>query len=302
MDSPEVASHAKCYALRYTDLMEGYCHGDVNQCELENLKAHWESHGKKEGRRFSCVNLDAKCYATRYPDIIKAFCPGKSIAEVHKSTFDTCKFVEMLQQWNTAGRAEGRTLECDSPETICYVQRNSDLLETYCHGLVTDCVWPSVIEHMVKHGEKEGRKMGCEPPSPPPPPPPPPRKHPPPSPSPTPPQPPPPPMVVIGANGQPVNNLAAGGASSPFGGVVIIITIGIVAMATVIYCFCRLYTAMMSNHEIVTAAEDNDDSHTGYDEEEQYYDDDDDDEFVAKKKKKKKSKKKQRETFSGDYD
>ena len=287
--------NAACYAMRYHDLQEGYCHNDVTQCNWESLRSHWETHGRSEGRRFSCINKDTKCYLARYEDLMELFCPGQ-----HE--FDTCNFRGALHHWATSGEPDGRTLECESAETICYVQRNPDLLETYCQGLVTDCAWPSVIEHMVKHGEKEGRPMGCMPPARPPLPPPPPRKSPPPSPSPTPPMPPPPPMVVIGANGQPVSNLAAG-SSSPFGGVVIIITIGIVAMATVIYCFCRLYTAMMGNHEIETAGEESD-SHTGYDEEQQYYDDEDDNrEFVAKKKKsKKKSKKKQRETFSGDYD
>ena len=44
----------RCYAERYTDIMEGYCHHDVNNCPWPELYEHYLEHGRQEGRKMDC--------------------------------------------------------------------------------------------------------------------------------------------------------------------------------------------------------------------------------------------------------
>jgi hypothetical protein len=52
----------RCYAQRYTDLLAGYCGGKggkggkVGSCDWAAVLAHWEGHGRAEGRVFECTN------------------------------------------------------------------------------------------------------------------------------------------------------------------------------------------------------------------------------------------------------
>ena len=34
-----------CYALRYPDLLAGYCHGTPGNCDYAGLLAHWQDYG-----------------------------------------------------------------------------------------------------------------------------------------------------------------------------------------------------------------------------------------------------------------
>ena len=45
----------QCYALRYTDLLAGYCAGALGDCDWAKLQQHWETAGREEGRQFACV-------------------------------------------------------------------------------------------------------------------------------------------------------------------------------------------------------------------------------------------------------
>ena len=44
----------RCYALRYADLLAGFCRGRVSSCDWEALLGHWENHGPAEDRVFQC--------------------------------------------------------------------------------------------------------------------------------------------------------------------------------------------------------------------------------------------------------
>ena len=44
----------RCYALRYPDLLQGFCNSDVDQCDWNPLMQHWEETGTAEGRHFGC--------------------------------------------------------------------------------------------------------------------------------------------------------------------------------------------------------------------------------------------------------
>ena len=52
----------RCYALRYNDLLAGFCGGKggkggkVGSCDWAALLAHWEDHGPAEGRVFECTS------------------------------------------------------------------------------------------------------------------------------------------------------------------------------------------------------------------------------------------------------
>lgn len=43
-----------CYAQRYPDLFEGFCHNDPHQCDWVALQRHWDDAGYKEGRTMGC--------------------------------------------------------------------------------------------------------------------------------------------------------------------------------------------------------------------------------------------------------
>lgn len=45
----------QCYALRYADLLVGYCGGALEDCDWAKLQQHWETAGRAEGRQFACV-------------------------------------------------------------------------------------------------------------------------------------------------------------------------------------------------------------------------------------------------------
>jgi hypothetical protein len=52
---PPDYADAACYALRYDDLLAGFCGGKLKGCDLTRLQAHWETAGRAEGRQFACV-------------------------------------------------------------------------------------------------------------------------------------------------------------------------------------------------------------------------------------------------------
>ena len=44
----------RCYALRYPDLLSGFCSGSLQSCDWESLTDHMRSIGSKEGRVVAC--------------------------------------------------------------------------------------------------------------------------------------------------------------------------------------------------------------------------------------------------------
>ena len=59
----------RCYAERYTDIMEGYCHNDVNKCPWPELYEHYLEHGLQEGRKMSCKRPSAPPMAPSTPPL-----------------------------------------------------------------------------------------------------------------------------------------------------------------------------------------------------------------------------------------
>ena len=102
--------------------------------------------------------------------------------------------------------------------------------------------------------------------------------------------------MVVGMNGKPVTSLDSASAPSPLGGSVVIITIGITTIAVILYCFCRIYSVIVRENEVVSAADDGEGGSQVMDD----WDDDYDEEERAYEKKKKKSKKKKHQI--ADYD
>lgn len=96
----------KCYAMRYPDLLAGYCHGDINRCDWKKLEAHYNTHGKQEYRYVACKNEDTECYAQRYENVWGRFC---------HSQLQQCDWEGLLQYWMLEGQFRGEHLGCIRP-------------------------------------------------------------------------------------------------------------------------------------------------------------------------------------------
>lgn len=96
----------KCYALRYPDLLHGYCKDDSNKCDFDGLEMHFKESGITERRILGCVAEDVKCYARRYPDLAAAYCQGHFKSCTHDS------YIELLKHFSVAGLKEGREFGC----------------------------------------------------------------------------------------------------------------------------------------------------------------------------------------------
>ena len=53
--SPMSPADVECYALRYDDLLAGFCGGALGGCDWTKLQEHWDAAGQAEGRQFACV-------------------------------------------------------------------------------------------------------------------------------------------------------------------------------------------------------------------------------------------------------
>ena len=51
---PHLTPELLCYAERYADLLDGYCHGDAATCDWSALRHHHEHVGASEGRELGC--------------------------------------------------------------------------------------------------------------------------------------------------------------------------------------------------------------------------------------------------------
>ena len=51
----QMYNHAVCYAERYGHLKDGYCKGDINNCDYKGLFDHYEKYGKQDGLYFNCT-------------------------------------------------------------------------------------------------------------------------------------------------------------------------------------------------------------------------------------------------------
>ena len=51
----------RCYAYRYSDLLVGFCNGNIEECDAGRLTEHYEQWGKSENREFYCKSQDAQC-------------------------------------------------------------------------------------------------------------------------------------------------------------------------------------------------------------------------------------------------
>ena len=200
-----------CYAMRYPDLMAGYCFGVPSMCNFGALLSHWKDHGSQgaplafglprappaaatrastpvpsteprarhrssrlaEGRIRACISEDTKCYALDNPELLTSYCNGK---------FEECDWnkAQFLRHWSATGYKQFTgtgppRLGCDTAEARCYVKDNPDVEEYVCGGSIDRCNWIDVHQHFYEAGQAEGRTFSCPPPSPPNPPPHPPR-------------------------------------------------------------------------------------------------------------------------------
>jgi len=46
---------------------------------------------------------------------------------------------------------------------VCYAARHRDVFVDLCNGVLVECDWPEVTDHMQRIGLAEGRNLGCEP-------------------------------------------------------------------------------------------------------------------------------------------
>ncbi|KAL3909746.1 MAG: hypothetical protein SGPRY_009318, partial [Prymnesium sp.] len=55
---PFRTDHLKCYALRYPDLLHGYCKDDSDRCDFDGLEKHFKRAGIPERRVLGCAEED----------------------------------------------------------------------------------------------------------------------------------------------------------------------------------------------------------------------------------------------------
>eukprot|EP00965_Chrysotila_dentata_P041251 1368778-Pleurochrysis_carterae.AAC.2 len=142
----------ECYALRYPDILSGFCHGDLGKCAWTDIKMHWEKAGVGEGRDLDCSGPDVTCYVLRYRDLMEIFCGGQ---------LDKCAWKEVLKHWALHGHRNGLTFGCKAPDTICYANKYPDLLAGYCKGNANRCDWVGLLTHWAQIGEQEMRDFSC---------------------------------------------------------------------------------------------------------------------------------------------
>ena len=74
----------RCYALRYTDLLAGFCGGKggkggkIGSCDWAALLAHWEGHGPAEGRVFECTSAPSPPLLPPSPSPVASLSPSPS--------------------------------------------------------------------------------------------------------------------------------------------------------------------------------------------------------------------------------
>ena len=75
----------RCYALRYTDLLAGFCGGKggkggkIGSCDWAALLAHWEGHGPAEGRVFECTSAPSPPLLPPSPSPVASLSPSPSL-------------------------------------------------------------------------------------------------------------------------------------------------------------------------------------------------------------------------------
>lgn len=109
---PMRTDHLKCYALRYPDLLHGYCKDDSDRCDFDGLEKHFKRAGIPEKRVLGCAEEDVKCYARRYPDLVDGYCDGRFERCTHKS------YIALLRHFSVAGLKEGRQFGCRTESPI----------------------------------------------------------------------------------------------------------------------------------------------------------------------------------------
>ena len=89
---------AECYALRYPDLLQGFCGDSLDKCDWQELISHMTQAGAKEARVLTCYSHDVRCYARRYPDLMQTFCDESEPLR--------CNWHNLLLHWHVAGKNE----------------------------------------------------------------------------------------------------------------------------------------------------------------------------------------------------
>ena len=175
-----------CYALRYPDLLAGFCGGVPSRCDFAGLLDHWNTHGRAgpqphsitrhplplpltwdemrtspvaEGRFRACAGPDVQCYAMSHPKLLQAYCGG---------VLANCDWEkgEFLKHYASTG-SKSWMPDCHTAAAQCYIEDNPDLLQYVCGGSVSSCNWYEVQKHWHDAGKDEGRAFACSPPSPP---------------------------------------------------------------------------------------------------------------------------------------
>jgi hypothetical protein len=113
--------HLRCYAMRYPDILQGYCKGldsvagnmndnsqESEACNWDDLEAHYKSAGISEKRVLTCAHEDVVCYAERYPDLVRGYCGGDISSCSHTNQHD------LLKHYVLVGLKEGRQFGCQT--------------------------------------------------------------------------------------------------------------------------------------------------------------------------------------------
>lgn len=89
-----------CYANRYQHLLDGYCDGQLRNCDVQRLEKHWTNSGKEEKMAFGCIDEDLlihlQCFAEyhRKGEIMQKYCDG---------TIFNCDWEEVYKRYTKEG-------------------------------------------------------------------------------------------------------------------------------------------------------------------------------------------------------
>ena len=119
--------------------------------------AHWEEHGKGEGRAYPCAQDCYLSYCNHFPDLRNAFCAGGACTT--PAQLSSCR-----THWEAHGRGEGRKWPClEEACSLRYCNLYPDLKDAFCGGgSCTSAHAASCRSHWEAHGVHEKRAWPCQ--------------------------------------------------------------------------------------------------------------------------------------------
>ena len=156
-----VHTQLECYALRYPDLLDGFCQSKLSTCNWERLKGHYDAALARGDKIATCDAPDVKCFAYSQQEVFEKHCDND---------LDRCRAKDILLHVNRRG-GKSRWINCKYSEAKCYAERNPDLIPGFCKGSASSCDAMKLFKHWLTSGRKEGREYGCNAALSPPPPP-----------------------------------------------------------------------------------------------------------------------------------